>query len=102
MNNQLYIAEIERRYAARSAAAPAVAADPMAQLETEARALARSNRGVETPCLYCDGTRRGTTPEQAFAAALESNPEAYEAYRNRHNANAILNSLAAAGVRINN
>jgi hypothetical protein len=70
------------------------------RLQTEATAFSRSNRRVEANNLYVEGKRAGTTPEQAFASALEANPEVYAEYRDRHNATALIAQLQKAGVRI--
>jgi hypothetical protein len=78
----------------------------MNQIQSEANAASKQNRGILTPKLYvqghesADGMRRGTTPEQAFAAALEDNPDAYETYRQSHNAAGLIGQLERAGVKI--
>lgn len=70
------------------------------QLQNQATAFARANRTTISPNLYFPGTRKGTTPEQAFAAALESNPEVYASYREQHNAKDLIARLRAAGVKL--
>lgn len=72
----------------------------MERLQSEAIAFARSNGRTETGALYREGTRKGTTPEQAIAASLEANPEVYAAYRAKHNAGALIAQLQAAGAKI--
>ncbi len=74
----------------------------MDRIKSEADAFSRSNRRNVTSTLYVQGatTRVGTTPEQAFAAALEANPEAYAEYRNKHNASALIQQLRNAGVTL--
>lgn len=42
----------------------------------------------------------GETKEQAFARLLDSNPEAYAAYRAQHNAGPMIATLEAAGIKI--
>lgn len=71
------------------------------QLESQARSLASQSRGTTSPALYVAGvTRRGTTPQQAFAQMLEDHPEAYGEYRDRHNAQALVTTLRRAGYTI--
>jgi hypothetical protein len=70
------------------------------RLQSEATAFVRSNGRSETRNLYVPGTRKGTTPEQAFAAALEANPDTYGDFREQHNSRALVAQLQRAGVRI--
>lgn len=70
-----------------------------AELEREARARARSQRGV-TSNLYNPGGKTQLTEARAVAEALEANPEIYEAYRAAHNAADIVGRLQAAGVKL--
>lgn len=72
----------------------------MTALEAQARQLVNTQRGQQVAMLYGQGTRTSTTPEQAMAAMLESNPEVYEAYRNKHNASALVNRLRSAGFEL--
>ena len=72
----------------------------MDRLESEARAFAKTNRNIPTSCLYGNGVRKGTTEQQAIAAALEDNPEVYASYRERHNAGALIAQLQRAGVSL--
>ncbi len=67
------------------------------QLETEATALARQNRGQLTASLYSTG-QAPMTKERAFAQALEADPEVYEAYRAQHNAASVIATLRGAGI----
>ncbi len=71
-----------------------------AELERQATARARGER-AQTPALYVqDGGNVPLTPERAVAEMLEVNPQIYAEYRKRHNAGAILHTLAAAGIRV--
>jgi hypothetical protein len=70
------------------------------QLEAEATARARQNRGQLTPGVYVDNPNVKMTPERAFAGALEANPEVYERFRAQHNAAPMVAALRAAGVAI--
>ncbi len=73
----------------------------MERLKSEADAYSRSNRrNVTTPLYGSAETRVGTTPEQAFAAALEANPETYAEFRGKHNAAALVAQLRNAGFTI--
>jgi hypothetical protein len=72
----------------------------MDRLTSEATAFARANRFTEASNLYVPGKRKGTTPEQAVASALENNPEIYGQYRARHNAKALIAQLQGAGVSV--
>lgn len=74
--------------------------NPMASLE--AQVMSQVSRSAETEYLYvaADVKRRGTTKEQATAAALENNPEAYAKFRDQHNAKAMISALQKAGVRL--
>src|ERR1700727_2519660 len=84
----------------RTSSPAASGTSEMAQIESEAKAFSRANRNVETNRLYGEGKRKGTTPEQAFAAALEANPQAYEQFRNSHNSKGLIATLKAGGVKI--
>ncbi len=70
------------------------------ELEAQAQSFARQNRGQVTPALYVSGATVRMTKERAYAAMLEENPQAYEQFRNRHNAAAIIRTLENAGVRV--
>jgi len=71
------------------------------RIEAEAAATARQNRGQMTPAMYVDGGHQvRMTKERAYAAALEADPESYEAYRAQHNAAAIIAQLERAGIRL--
>ena len=72
----------------------------MQDLETEATAFARQNKGTVVENLYVPGQSRGVTKEQAVARALEANPEVYEAYRARHNAADLVRRLQEAGYQL--
>ena len=56
-------------------------------LESEAKKISLQSCGRETK-------------EQAFARLLDSDPEAYAAYRAQHNAGPMIATLEAAGVKI--
>ena len=74
---------------------------PLQQIETEAAAFAARHRGQMTPAMYVDGGHQvRMTKERAYAAMLEDHPEAYEEFRNKHNAGAIIATLERAGVRL--
>jgi capsid assembly protease len=68
-------------------------------IETQAEALARQNRGNSMRNLYGFG-ESPMTKERAYAQALEANPEAYAAYRAQHNARTLVATLEAAGYRL--
>jgi signal peptide peptidase SppA len=70
------------------------------ELEAQAAALARQNRSQITPGLYVSGTATKVTKERAYAQMLEEHPEAYAAFRAQHNAQALIATLEAAGVRL--
>jgi hypothetical protein len=70
------------------------------RLQSEATNFARSNGRATANNLYRPGTRTGTTPEQAFAAALESNPEVYAEARDKHNSAALVAQLQRAGYKL--
>ena len=70
------------------------------RLQTEATAFARANSRTEANNLFFPGKRKGTTPEQAFAASLEANPEVYEQFREKHNAQALVQQLTKAGYKL--
>lgn len=70
------------------------------QLEAQARSFATQNRSNSMTKLYVEGSRKGATPQQAFAQMLEENPEAYADYRKKHNAKALVNTLRDAGFTI--
>jgi len=72
----------------------------MQDLEAEATAFARQNKGATMDNLYVHGQSRGVTKEQAVARALEAHPETYAAYRNQHNAAALVRTLQNAGLQI--
>lgn len=72
------------------------------QIQSEATAFARAHRRAPANNLYVPGSRMGTTPEQAFASALEANPEAYSEFRGRHNAGVLIQQLRAAGITFHN
>ena len=72
----------------------------MQDLEAEATAFARQNKGATMDNLYVHGQSRGVTKEQAVARALEAHPETYAAYRNHHNAAALVRTLQNAGLQI--
>ena len=74
--------------------------NPLAQVESEAGQLARQNFGAVVPGIYVDGSAVRLTKEQAFARALEANPEAYGRFRAQHNARLVVAALEAAGVRL--
>ncbi len=71
----------------------------LSDLELEASAVARQARGQMTPNLYVEAGATKMTPERAYAQALEANPELYEQFRNRHNANDLVRRLEAAGIQ---
>jgi len=70
------------------------------ELEAQAVTFARQSRGQVSNGLYVSGTATKVTKERAYAAMLEEHPEAYEAYRNQHNAAALVRTLQSAGIRI--
>ncbi len=72
----------------------------MQDLEAEATAFARQNKGATMDNLYVHGQSRGVSKEQAVARALEAHPETYAAYRNQHNAAALVRTLQNAGLQI--
>lgn len=74
--------------------------NPLAAVESDARNILAAHRGHITAALYSPGNEVKMTPERALAQALENNPEAYEAYRQHHNAAALISTLKAAGVRL--
>lgn len=69
-------------------------------LEAEATAFARQNKGQLTPGMYVTGVAVRMTPERAYAQALEANPEVYDAFRNHHNAADLVRRLQAAGIQL--
>ncbi len=68
--------------------------------ETSAARVMQQSGGRLTPNLYSPNGETKMTKERAYAAMLEENPEAYEAFRREHNAKAIVTTLEAAGIRI--
>ncbi len=70
------------------------------ELEAQAVAFARQNRGQITAGLYVSGTATKVTKERAYAQMLEEHPEAYAAFRAQHNAKGLIATLEAAGVRL--
>jgi hypothetical protein len=70
------------------------------RLQAEATAFSLANRRSEASNLYVPGKRTGTTPEQAFCAALEANPDGYDDFRAKHNSAALVAQLKQAGYRI--
>ena len=79
---------------------PNAGAGGIQELEAQAVSLARQNRGTTSAGLYVSGTTARVTKERAYAAMLEEHPEAYEAYRNQHNAAAMVRTLQNAGYQI--
>jgi signal peptide peptidase SppA len=71
----------------------------MEDLQAEATAFVRQNKGMVAENLYVPGQSR-VTPEKAMARALEANPEAYAAYRDEHNGAALVATLQKAGFAI--
>ena len=72
----------------------------MQDLDAEATAFARQNKGATMDNLYVHGQSRGVSKEQAVARALEAHPETYAAYRNQHTAAALVRTLQNAGLQI--
>ena len=72
----------------------------MQDVEAEALAFARQNRGAVMENLYVPGQSRGVTKEQAVARMLEAHPEAYAAFRDEHNGAALVRTLQKAGYEI--
>jgi hypothetical protein len=73
--------------------------DAYATLEREAVAHAHSAR-AETRGIYRPDSLTRLTPERAVAQALEDDPSVYADYRERKQAGSILQTLAAAGIRL--
>ena len=69
-------------------------------LEAQAIALARQNRGQVNEPVYVAGSTAPASKERIFAAMLEAQPEAYAAFRAQHNAKVLVAQLEAAGVRL--
>jgi hypothetical protein len=72
----------------------------MRELEAQAVAFARQNHGQVTVAMYVPGSTAKMTKERAYAQMLEDDPQLYEAYRNAHNARALVRALEAAGIRL--
>jgi ClpP class serine protease len=72
----------------------------MRELEAQAVAFARQNHGQVTAAMYVPGSTAKMTKERAYAQMLEEDPQLYEAYRNAHNARALVRTLEAAGIRL--
>ncbi len=79
---------------------PNAGAGGVQELEAQAVSLARQNRSSASAGLYVSGATTRVTKERAYAAMLEEHPEAYEAYRNQHNAAAMVRTLQNAGYQI--
>ena len=58
--------------------------------------LTASPRRPATPSLYVPGSQTKMSPERAYAAMLEENPDAYAAYRAQHSAAQLRRTLEAA------
>ncbi len=93
------VAESEKRMI-HSHVNPNAGAGGVQELEAQAVAFARQNRGQVTPGLYVSGSATKVTKERAYAAMLEEHPEAYAAFRAQHNARGLIATLEAAGIRL--
>src|SRR5579875_2742647 len=93
------VAESEKRMI-HSHVNPNAGSGGVQELEAQAAALARQNRGQVTPGLYVSGSATKVTKERAYAQMLEEHPEAYAAFRAQHNAQGLIATLEAAGVRL--
>ncbi len=70
------------------------------EIEAARDAQALKFRGASMPGLYVPGATAAPTKERAIASYYECNPEAYAEYRRRHNAQAVIATLEAAGIRL--
>jgi signal peptide peptidase SppA len=93
------VAESEKRMIS-SHVNPNAGSGGVQELEAQAAAFARQNRGQITAGLYVSGTATKVTKERAYAQMLEEHPEAYAAFRAQHNAKGLIATLEAAGVRL--
>jgi signal peptide peptidase SppA len=93
------VAESER-HRIHSHVNPNAGSGGVQELEAQAVAFARQNRGQVTPSLYVNGSAAKVTKERAYAAMLEEHPEAYAAFRAQHNARGLIATLEAAGIRL--
>ena len=93
------VAESER-HMINSNVNPNAGSGGVQELEAQAVAFSRQNRGQVTPGMYVVGTATKITKERAYAAMLEEHPEAYEQFRSRHNAKGLIATLEAAGIRL--
>jgi hypothetical protein len=93
------VAESER-HRIHSHVNPNAGSGGVQELEAQAVAFARQNRGQVTPGLYVSGSATKVTKERAYAAMLEEHPEAYAAFRAQHNARGLIATLEAAGIRL--
>ena len=79
---------------------PNAGAGGIQEVEAQAVAFARQNRGKVSAGLYVSGTDTKITKERSYALMLEEHPEAYVAFRAQHNAKALVATLEAAGIRL--
>jgi signal peptide peptidase SppA len=79
---------------------PGAGSGGVQELEAQAVAFARQNRGSVTNGLYVSGASTRVTKERAYAQMLEEHPEAYAAFRAQHNAKGMIATLEAAGIRL--
>ncbi len=93
------VAESEKRMI-HSHVNPNAGSGGVQELEAQAMAFARQNRAQVTPGLYVSGITKQVTKERAYAQMLEEHPEAYAAFRAQHNAQGLIATLEAAGVRL--
>ncbi len=93
------VAESEKRVI-HSQVNPNAGTGGIAEVEAQAQAFARQNKGQVTPAMYVPGAATKVTKERAYAAMLEEHPEAYAAFRAQHNARALIGTLEAAGIRL--
>ena len=79
---------------------PHAGAGGIQEVEAQAVAFARQNRGQVSTGLYVSGSDTKITKERSYALMLEEHPEAYAAFRSQHNAKALVATLEAAGIRL--
>ena len=79
---------------------PHAGAGGIQEVEAQAVAFARQNRGQVSTGLYVTGSDTKITKERSYALMLEEHPEAYAAFRSQHNAKALVATLEAAGIRL--